>query len=68
MKLKKLLTFFCIGMGIAGLILLIFGLQSNGTLSPDIQKIGMAGIGVFAVWAIIKLIDGYMKKRELENM
>jgi hypothetical protein len=68
MKLKKLTTFFFVCMGIVGLVLLIFGSQFDGTLSQDILKAGMVGIGIFALWAVANLTEAYMKKRELENM
>jgi hypothetical protein len=68
MKSKNVGTFFFVGMGLLGSILLIFGLQFNGTMCDEIQKAGMAGIGIFAIWGVIHLVDAYMKQRELENM
>jgi hypothetical protein len=68
MKSKNLSTFFFVGMGLLGSILLIFGLQCNGTMCDEIQKAGMFGIGIFAIWGIINIVDNYLKQRELENM
>lgn len=68
MKSKNLVTYFFVSMGLIGSILLIFGLQFNGTMCDEIQKAGMLGIGIFAIWGLINIVDGYLKQRELENM
>ena len=68
MKSKSFISIFFISLGLLGLILFVFGLQFNGTLSEEIQLTGLAGMGFFAVWAIINLIDAYLKQKELENL
>jgi succinate dehydrogenase/fumarate reductase cytochrome b subunit len=68
MKSKYFITYLCVSMGLAGLILFFFGHQSNGTLSDQIQQAGMLGIGVFVIWGVIKLANSYMKQKELENL
>ncbi len=68
MKNKNFITIFFIALGVLGLVLFIFGLQFNGTLSDEIQLTGLIGMGIFAVWAIFSLVDAYIKQKELENL
>lgn len=68
MKSKKFVTILFITLGLTGLILFIFGLQFNGTLTDEIQKTGLLGMGIFAVWGIINIVDAYLKQKELENL
>lgn len=68
MKSKNFVTIFFVTVGILGIILLIFGSQSNGTLSDDIKTGGLSCLGIFAIWAIVSIVDAYTAKKELENM
>lgn len=68
MKSKKFVTTIFIAFGLIGLILFIFGLQFNGTLTDEIQKTGLLGMGIFAVWGIFNIVDAYLKQKELENL
>ena len=68
MKSKIFVTILFIAIGILGLVLFVFGLQFNGTMSDDIQLSGLMGMGVFGIWAAINLFDAYLKQKELENL
>ena len=59
---------FFITVGLLGLILLVFGLQFNGTLSDEIQEAGIAGLGIFAIWAVFNIATAYIERKELENL
>jgi hypothetical protein len=67
-KTKKVVPFFFISVGIVGLILFIFGLQFNGTLSNDIKMAGLVGLGIFGLWAVVNIANAYADKKELENL
>ena len=68
MKSKFFVTTFFITIGLLGLVLFVFGLQFNGTLSDDIKLFGLIGMGAFGLWAAISLFDAYLKQKELENL
>ena len=65
---KSLIPTFFIVSGVLGLVLYLFGAQSNGTLSDEIQKAGMVGMGLFTLWAIANLASSYVEQKELENL
>lgn len=67
MKSKNFVTFFFIAMGVLGCVLLIFGLQFNGTLCDEIQMAGLLCIGLFAAWGIFNLISARLKQKALEK-
>lgn len=68
MKSKNFSTIFFITLGSLGLVLFIFGMQFNGTLSDEIQLTGLMGMGIFVAWGAISLVDAYLKQKELENL
>ena len=68
MKSKNFSRIFFITIGVLGVVLFVFGLQFNGTLSDDIQLSGLMGMGIFGIWATISLVDAYLKHKELENL
>ena len=67
-KGKNLIPALFIASGILGFILYAFGSQFNGTLSDEIQKAGMLGMGLFALWGIVNLVSVYVERKELENL
>ena len=67
-KGKNLVATFFIVSGILGFILYAFGSQFDGTLSDEIQKAGMLGMGLFALWGIANLVNAYVERKELENL
>lgn len=68
MKSKKFVTSLFIALGLIGLVLFVFGLQFDGTLTDEIQKTGLLGMGIFVVWGIVNIVDAYLKQKELENL
>ena len=68
MKSKNFITIFFITLGSFGLVLFVFGLQFNGTLTEEIQLMGLLGMGIFAVWGVFNIVDACLKQKELENL